>query len=75
MTFDTQTNVLSSYLCSLQVYIQEFGMHMRHLLRGHRARERKNEEACLFFKKELLSYLQCSFSIWNNIKNFEKFSS
>ena len=34
MIFDTETIVLSSYFCSLQIYIQEFGMRMRLLLGG-----------------------------------------
>ena len=34
MIFDAETHVLSSYPCSLQVYIQEFGMRVRRLLGG-----------------------------------------
>ena len=41
---------------------------------GLRARESKNEEASLFFKKELFLYLLCFFSSLNNITTFGKFS-
>ena len=61
MIFDAETNVLLSYLCSLQVYIQEFDMCMRRLYGGPEHAKAQTKEACLFFKKELLSYLLCSF--------------
>ena len=73
MIFDAETNVMSSYLCSLQVYIQEFGMRMCRLL-GALSMRKQKRRGLLFFKKELLSYLLCYFSILNNIKPFENFS-
>ena len=73
MIYIAETNVLTSYVCSLQVYIKEFGMHM-HRLFGVLSTQKQNKEACLFFEKELLLYLLCSFSILNNIKTFKKFS-
>ena len=71
MIFDAETNVLTSYLCSLQVYIQEFGMRMRRLLGSPSTRKQKRRGSS---KKALLSYLLCFFSTLNNIKTFEKFS-
>ena len=44
------------------------------LLGGAEHAKAKTKEAFGFFKKELLSYLLCTFSIKNNIKTFEKFS-
>jgi len=63
---------LSSYHCSLQVYMQEFDRRMRRLLKDSEHAKAKNER--WLFKKVLLSYLLCSLSCNNNIKTFENLS-
>ena len=57
--------VLSKFLSGIWHYHASF-------VRERQAHESKNEEACLFSKKELLSYLLCSFSFLNNIQTFKK---
>ena len=71
MIFDAETNVLSSYPYSLQVYTQEFGMRMRRLLGGAEHVKAKTKRLVYLKKKELLLYLLCSFSILNHIKTLE----
>ena len=45
---------MSSYLCSLQVYIQEFGMCMRRLLGGAKHAKAKTKRLVYFLKRTAL---------------------
>ena len=54
MIFDAETNVLTSYLCSLHVYIQEFGMRMRRLLGVPSTRKQKWRGLSIFLKRTAL---------------------
>ena len=48
MIFDAESNVLSSCLCSLQVFIQEFDMRTRRLLGAPSTRKQKQKRPVFF---------------------------
>ena len=76
MIFDAGTNVLISYLCSLQVYIQELCMHMCRLLGGTKHAKAKMKRLVNFQKTTalvsvvLVFEFSCSFEIKSGTKIF-----
>ena len=69
--FDVETNVLASYVCSLQVYIQEFSMRMCHLFGAPSMWKQKQRGLSIFWKRTALISVVLIFYLKQH-KNLQK---